>query len=412
MFKKVILFLHRWLGLISGLVVLVLSITGAIFVFEKEISHWLRKDVLYVEQVQQQRLSMEEMYERTADALNATSLPYGLVTYQIEEQAWSAFSFVRNPEPSWTYFGSIAEYNSAYVNPYTGETLAVVDEKKDFFQIVKGIHWSLLLATPIGQPIVVWSTVIFIVLLISGLILWWPKKWNKAGKNKSFKVKWNSTWRRVNYDLHNVIGFYALLLALIVGFTGLYWAFPFAKKTLHFLGTGEFKLPDTQNTEVASAPPVSPQNASGSPLEVAYQNAWEEFPEAYSIAFITPKDSAGTIKAIVRGSGKTYYERSEMKFDQYSGEVLHVDAYEDKNAGEKLLAMNYDIHVGAIGGIPGKILAFLICIISASLPVTGFIIWFDKKRRGKSQKSKPSFYTRISGNSRKKKNKQSELVET
>ncbi|SMO53225.1 PepSY-associated TM helix domain-containing protein [Gracilimonas mengyeensis] len=411
MFKKIILFLHRWLGLISGLVVLVLSISGALFVFQKEFTHWLRKDVMYVEQTQRQRLSMEEMYARTADALEVPALYYGLVTYKDENQAWSAFSYIPNPEPSWTYFGAIKEYKTAYVNPYTGETQAVIDEEKDFFQIMKGIHWSLLLSTPIGQPIVVWSTVIFIVLLISGLVLWWPKKWNKAGKQKSFKVKWGSTWRRVNYDLHNVVGFYALLLALIVGFTGLYWAFPFAKKTLHFLGTGEFKLPDTQTTKVQSTPPAAPRDAAESPLEVAYKNGWEEFPDAYSIAFITPRDSAGTINAIVRGSGKTYYERSEMKFDQYTGEVLQIDAYEDKNAGEKLLAMNYDIHVGAIGGIPGKILALLICIVSGSLPITGFIIWFDKKRRGKRQKSRPSFYKGISGNGRKKKCKPSELAE-
>lgn len=408
MFKKVILFLHRWLGLVSGLVVLVLSITGAIFVFEKEISHWLRKDVMYVEN-EQHRLSMDEMYTRTAEALETPQLYYGLTTYRDKEQAWSAFSFVRNPEPSWTYFGSIAEYKSAYINPYTGEALAVIDEEKDFFQIVKGIHWSLLLATPIGQPIVAWSTVIFIVLLISGLILWWPKKWNKAGKNKSFKVKWGAKWRRVNYDLHNVLGFYALLLALIVGFTGLYWAFPFAKKTLHFLGTGEFRLPKTSTPQVASAPPAS--SHSKSPMEVAYQNAWSEFPEAYSIAFITPGDSAGTINAIVRGDGKTYYERSEMKFDQYTGEVLHVDAYEDKNAGEKLLLMNYDIHVGAIGGIPGKILAFLICLISASLPVTGFIIWFDKKKRSRVGKTQPEWYKNTSRRRKNKHSGKAELIE-
>lgn len=385
MIKQAILFLHRWLGLLSGLVVIILSITGCLFVFQKEFTNWMRSDVMYVE-AEQQRLSMDEMYERTANALGVEKLNYGLTTYQDEDQSWTAFSYIPSSESALTYFGSIADYRTAYLDPYTGETLEVVDEEKDFFQVVKGIHWSLLLATPIGQPIVVWSTVIFIVLLISGLILWWPKKWNKSGRNKSFKVKWSARWRRVNYDLHNVLGFYALILALIVGITGLYWAFPVAKKALYFIGTGEFKLPDANIPSVTSAPPVSTQTQS--PLEIAYQNAWEEFPDAYSIAFITPTDSAGTINTIIRGDGKTYYEKSEMKFDQYTGEVLHIDAYESKNAGEKLMAMNYDIHVGAIWGISGKILAFLICLISGSLPVTGFIIWFDKNRRSKKPSEK------------------------
>lgn len=384
MFKKITLFLHRWLGLISGIVVLILSITGAIFVFQKEFTEWMRKDIMYVES-EQQRLSVDEMHNRTAEALGLDRLYYGITTYQDEDQAWSAFSYIPNREPSLTYFGSIADYRTAYVNQYSGETIAIVDEQKDFFQIIKGIHWSLLLATPIGQPIVVWSTVLFLVLLLSGIVLWWPKRWNKAGRDKSFKVKWKARWRRVNYDLHNVLGFYTLILAFIVGFTGLYWAFPFAKKTLHFMGTGEFKLPEKQTPEVHSVPPKTGEKLE--PLEIAFQNAWEEFPEAYSIAFIPPGDSSGSINAIVRGDSKTYFERSEMKFDQYSGEILHIDAYENKNAGEKLIAMNYDIHVGAIGGIPGKIIAFLLCIVSGSLPVTGFIIWFDKKRRGNKKRS-------------------------
>ena len=323
MFKKTILFLHRWLGLISGLVVLVLSITGAIFVFQKEFTNWMRKDIMYVENQHSERLSIEQMQEKTRQALGVDRLAYGLVTYQEPSQAWSAFSYI--PGRHWTYMGSIEEYKTAYVNQYTGETIEVVDEKKDFFQIIKGIHWSLLLATPIGQPIVVWSTVIFIILLISGMVLWWPKKWNKAGRKKSFKVKWGATWRRVNYDLHNVLGFYALLLALIVGVTGLYWAFPVAKKTLYFLGTGEFKLPEPSAEQVTSVLPDS--SLTDDPLEVAYQNAWNEFPDAYSIAFVMPVDSAGPINAIVRSDGMTYYEKSEMKFNQYTGKVLQIDAY-------------------------------------------------------------------------------------
>lgn len=380
MFKKATLFFHRWLGLISGLVVLILSITGAIFVFQKEFTHWLRKDVRYVES-QSQRLSMEELYKLTSDVLEVENLNYGLTTYRDPEKSWTAFSFVRSAEPTLTYFGDIAEYKTAYVNPYTGETLSIIDEEKDFFQIVKGIHWSLLLTTRIGQPIVAWSTVIFLVLLVSGLILWWPKNWNKSGKKRSFQISWKSRWRRVNYDLHNVLGFYALILALIVGFTGLFWAFPVVQKTLHFVGTGEFSLPKA-NQQVHESVNQSPTNAS--PFEAAYSNAWERFPEANSIAFIKPKDSEGTIHAIVRGDDKTYYEKSEIKFDQYTGEILFVDDYAEKNAGEKLIAMNYDIHVGAIGGIPGKILAFLLCIVSGSLPITGFIMWFDKGKRKKA----------------------------
>ncbi len=378
--KQLVLFLHRWLGLITGLVVLILSITGCLFVFQQEISEWVRHDTFYADEVpaNQQTLPIEELQAKAADALEIDNLPYGITTYKDPDRNWSAMLYKAGVD-SWTYFGSMEAYKTAYINPYNGQIEGVVNEKKDFFQIVKGIHWSLLLAKPIGQPILVWSTVLFLILLVSGMILWWPKKWNKAGRQKTFKIKWGSTWRRVNYDLHNVLGFYFLVLSFIIGFTGLYWYFPFAQKSLHFLGSGEYKLPETTSKQVVSTLPDN--TADTIPLETTYEKAWSEYPKAYSIALVAPTDSQSTIQVTVRPDGQTYYGRSYLEFDQYSGELLAADRYEDKNAGAKLVAMNYDIHVGAIGGLPGKIIAFFVSLVCASLPVTGFIIWWDQKKR-------------------------------
>lgn len=296
---------------------------------------------------------------------------------------------------SWTYFGSMEVYKTAYINPYTGQIEGIVNKKTDSFQIVKGIHWSLLLATPIGQPIVVWSTVIFLILLITGMVLWWPKKWNKIGRKRSFKIKWGSTWRRVNYDLHNVLGFYFLIISIIIGFTGLYWYFPFAKKSLHFMASGEYKLPETTSKTMGSSTPDSLALTTSSPMQTAYQNAWDEYPEAYSIALIAPAGTEGTITATVRPDGQTYYGNSSLQFDQQSGALVSTARYKDKSAGAKLVGMNYDIHIGTIGGLPGKIIAFLASLICASLPITGFIIWWDREQRKRKKKSRnrPSLKT-------------------
>lgn len=381
-FKEIVLFLHRWLGLITGLVVLLLSITGCLYVFHHEISNVVRHDTFYADEVpaHQQTLPIEELQANAAEALGTDHLPYGLTTYKNPEKNWSAMLYKASSNDSWTYFGAMEAYKTAYINPYNGEVEGIINEKTDFFQIMKGLHWSLLLATPIGQPIVVWSTVIFIILLITGMVLWWPKKWNKAGKQKSFKVKWSSTWRRVNYDLHNVLGFYFLTLSLIIGFTGLYWYFPFAKKTMHFLGTGDYKLPAGPSAKTISTD-LPDSAATLTPLEVAYRQSWQEYPKAYSIALVAPKEDQGKIQATVRPDGETYYSRSYLQLDGESGKLLAAQRYVDKNAGEKLVSMNYDIHVGAIGGLPGKIIAFFASIICGSLPVTGFIIWWDRKKR-------------------------------
>jgi uncharacterized iron-regulated membrane protein len=70
--------------------------------------------------------------------------------------------------------------------------------------------------------------------------------------------------------------------------------------------------------------------------------------------------------------------------DQYSGEILAKKLWDDKNAGEILQEANYNIHVGAILGFPGKLLAFFASLVSASLPVTGFMIWWGRKKKKKN----------------------------
>jgi len=342
--KPTILFLHRWLGIITGLIVLLLSITGCLFVFQYEITNWYRSEMVYVDQnsITNDRMPVTQLYKKTADALKLENLPYGLVTYKNPERTWTALQYSYQPD-SWTYMGMAKEYKTAYINPYNGQVQGVANEKTDFFQIVKGLHWSLLLATPIGQPIVTWITVIFIFLLITGMVLWWPKKWNKAGRQRSFKIKWGSTWRRVNYDLHNVLGFYFLIIALIIAFTGLYWYFPSAKKALHFVGTGEFSLPENSSKKVAST--YHQHYKKSAPLDIAYDKAWNQYPDAKRIQFKLPSDSAGTITATVNFDTDTYYHTHTLQFDQYSSELLATKLFNEKNTGEKLLAMNYDIPV-------------------------------------------------------------------
>lgn len=395
LFKEIVLFIHRWLGLISGLVVLIVSITGCLFVFQHEISLWTRSDVLYVAHQEQETLPVKELQQRAAQALGVESLPYGLTTYKNPERNWSAL-YYKGGADSWTYFGTIKDYRTAYINPYTGEIAGIVNEEHDFFQIVKGIHWSLLLATPIGQPIVAWSSLIFIFLLITGMVLWWPKRWDKSYRKKSFKIKWKARWKRINYDLHSVLGFYFLILALVIAFTGLYWAFPLAKKSLYFLGTGQFKLPPPPTEKVVSAPPGNTKATS--PMQMAYFTAWTEYPQVFSISFTAPADSLGTIQATIRPDGETYYQNSSLQFDQYTGELLDEEAYSAKNSGEKLLSMNYDIHVGAIGGLPGKIIAFLVSLVCGSLPVTGLMIWLGNKKKKASGRDKEARYGKKSAN--------------
>ncbi|WP_335964281.1 PepSY-associated TM helix domain-containing protein [Galbibacter sp. PAP.153] len=130
----------------------------------------------------------------------------------------------------YSYFKDDKQYFSVvFLNPYTGAFIKkqqpIGGNEFNFFQFIIDGHRSLWLPYTIGRPIVGICTLIFIILLFTGLIMWWPKKWNKTNLNNSFKVKWNAKFKQLNYDLHNVVGFYALVFSFILAVTGLVWSF-------------------------------------------------------------------------------------------------------------------------------------------------------------------------------------------
>ena len=128
------------------------------------------------------------------------------------------------------------------MNPYTGTLIkkmkTVGNGEFDFFRFIIDGHRSLWLPDHIGRPIVGVGTLIFLVLLISGLVMWWPRKWSNSRYKKRFRIKWDGSFKRINYDLHNVLGFYTLVLALGLGITGLVWSFTWFEDGLYYLASG------------------------------------------------------------------------------------------------------------------------------------------------------------------------------
>lgn len=372
--------LHLWLGLGSGIVVLIVSVTGCLFVFQQEINHIYYHKQLYVTPENHAVLPVSELTKAAQAALGPDKAIGNITTYAAPDHAWEFMTYKGN-DTALTYFGGMEYYEAAMVNPYTGKVTGVIDYKHNFFSIVKSIHWSLLLNTPYGQPIVGWSVFIFVLLLITGLIMWWPKKWSKGNRDKSFKVKWNASFKRVNYDLHNVLGFYALIFALVLSLTGMVWAFTWFEATVYVVASGTTTPPDRLLHESVK------ENASltGHPLDMAFEKALPIL-KGNDRIFIYPASGEKGVNVIGGYKGKeTYYGSDELQFDQYSAKLLGRRNDTHRNAGERLISMNYDIHVGAIGGIAGKILAFIISLICASLPVTGFLVWWGKQKKSKKK---------------------------
>lgn len=270
-------------------------------------------------------------------------------------------------------------YQSVFLHPYTGEILKVEDHMTGFFHFILHGHMYLWLPEEIGSQVVGWSTFIFFLMLVTGIILWWPK--NKKMKNQRFSFDWKKStkWKRKNFDLHSVLGFYVSFIAVVVVFTGLVMVFDWFENAVYKGVGGEkevvFSIPE--NTTGTFKPTENP------PIESLLANLKNEFPEAVDFEIHYPYTETSSIYVEIAYEDGVYYSADYRFYDQNTLEEIETPsiygAYEEAGFSEKMIRMNFDIHVGAIAGLPGKIISFFASLICASLPVTGFLLWYGRK---------------------------------
>jgi len=159
-FKTKIRFLHKWLGLISGLIVFIVCITGCIFCFHDEIKDITRKEWRFVEPQNKPFLLPSQLQKKAQEALPENKA--SMVAYYGKNRSAIVYTF------------SDTGNRYLYFNPYTGKYLKSENPDTDFFIIVEYIHLYLLLPDYIGKHIIGGATIIFILLLISGIIQWCP----------------------------------------------------------------------------------------------------------------------------------------------------------------------------------------------------------------------------------------------
>ncbi|GAB3993851.1 PepSY-associated TM helix domain-containing protein [Spirosoma daeguense] len=367
--KKINAWLHLWLGLASGIVVFVVSVTGCILVFEQELKPLTQP---------------WQNAERPANAVYLTPS-------EIQQKMKTAFPDKKTLSLWYQGHGRTVKVtldsdSTIFANPYTGAVVGVVDHE-DFFRFILDGHVGLWIEGEVGHQIVAWATLIFFVLLITGLILWWPKKWNKSNKEKAFTIKWKAKFKRVNYDLHNVLGFYSLIPVLVITLTGLIMGFTWINKGVYWLASGgaepaPYQRAFSDTTQIASVPTLVN-------VDRAFKKGMDELGVYNKDAIIVaipqkPADAIYVCTDMYQGDWRDIF------LDQYTLKQLpSSDVQRDQlNFADWLRRSNYTLHVGAIGDMTTKIIYFIASLICASLPITGFYIWWGRRGFGRRKKTK------------------------
>lgn len=421
--------IHLWLGLGSGLIVFVICFTGTVYVYNTELVEMAAPHLYEVTPVAgAQRIAPEKLLDKVQTAsggkVTAVNIPADPArTYQ--------FNVKKEGEKS--------RFGTAYmVNPYTGEIVGNSQEKngtKEFMGTMFSLHrWLLLdkVEKPIvstmtnrelGSKISGWTTIIFTLGCITGIVIWFPQKvrtWRQG-----LKIKFSANWKRINHDLHNTLAFYSLIFLLVMGLTGPQWSFEWYRDGLQkTLGT--YKPRDEKEKMNAGGPgkqtaptgkrPNIPPVASGNekqearsagaiitgqdtgisnlqaPVQItAYLDAANKtLPYTGNLSVSLPAEANAPVTVSKTRVGFFAPAAGDrLTLDRNTAAVVKADIFREKPLNERIAGSIKALHVGNVYGGFSKLLYFIACLIATTLPVTGTLIWINKLKKKKRRKPLP-----------------------
>ena len=388
--KKAFRKIHLWLSVPFGLIITVICLSGAALVFEDEVTELCRRDLYYVEKVSGAPLPVEYLIEKVAGTLPDSVAVTGVSISSDAERAYQ----VNLSKP---------RRASVYVDQYTGEVKGRHERAPFFLTMFKLHRWLLDGMKPDGgifwgKMIVGGSTLMFVFVLISGIVIWWPRT-KKALKN-SLKIAVGKGRRRFWYDLHVAGGMYALVLLLAMALTGLTWSFSWyragfykvfgvemkqraghgALQTVH--GTPQTVHGALQTVHGGKSGRNSSEEGRGNREHTSPYACWQQVYEE-----LNARNAGYKQITVSNGSASVSFERfgNQRAADRYAfnpqdGEITEVTLYKDTDASGKMRGWIYSVHVGSWGGMFTRILTFIAALLGGTLPLTGYYLWLRRIR--------------------------------
>lgn len=388
--RKIFRNIHLWLSVPFGILITLICFSGAALVFEKEVMELCHRELYFVKKVEAAPLPMEQLMTKVAATLPDSISVTGV-------------NISSDPERAYQVTLSKPRRASMYVDQYTGKIMGKY-ERAPFFNFMFRMHRWLLDSMKQdggifwGKMIVGTSTLMFMFVLISGVVVWWPRT-RKALKN-SLKIVANKGWRRFWYDLHVAGGMYALVFLLAMALTGLTWSFQWYRTGFYKTFGVEVQPSMGHGNAAANATAKggkreeSPEGRSGRPEGRSrrpegrkhspyanWQQVYEQLAEANpDYKLISVSDGSASI-ALPRFGNQRGTDR--YKFNPRNGEITETTLYKDLDNSGKIRGWIYSVHVGSWGGMLTRILTFIAALVGASLPLTGYYLWIRRLMKRK-----------------------------
>lgn len=395
--KKIFRKIHLWLSVPFGLIITLVCFSGAMLVFENEANEWFRRDLYYVETVKESPLPMDKLLEKVATTLTDSVSVTGV-------------SISSDPGRAYQVSLSKPRRASLYVDQYTGEVKGK-SERSGFFMFMFRMHRWLLDSMNPGNEGIFWgkmivgvSTLLLVFVLISGIVIWWPRT-RKALKN-SLKITATKGWRRFWYDLHVAGGMYALIFLLAMALTGLTWSFPWYRTAFYKVfgvevqqraAQGHEQKSDAQKRDTKLAAHRE-KKREGNDVRKGERSRRPEnnHSDMYSVTspFVYWQEIYDKLRhqnpeykqiSISSGTASVSFNRfgNQRASDRYSfntdnGEFTETSLYQHQDKSGKIRGWIYSVHVGNWGGMFTRILTFIAALLGAALPLTGYYLWIKR----------------------------------
>lgn len=364
-FRKIIFWIHLSAGIGAGAVIFVMSVTGALLAFEKNITEYAERDMRFVApRVETPRLGTREILAKILEA-KPNAKP-------------SAITVENDPAAAVTV--ALGREGQVFVDPYTG---AVTGEGakglRAFFRTVTDVHRYIGLSgdsRAVGKTLTGAANLLFLFLAISGVYIWMPRifEWRRVRPNFWFRRGLRGKGR--NFNWHNVIGFWCSLVLIVLTLTATVISYQWASDLIYTL-TGNETPPATQPRP--SQPPADQSFILSDNLDSLWQTAEGRMDSWESISLRLPvgKDAVFTID---EGKSWNIFGRSSLALDAKTAEVSKWEPYAEQNAGRQLRSWIRFTHTGETGGVAGQLVGFIACVGGAFLVWTGFSLAFRRFR--------------------------------
>jgi uncharacterized iron-regulated membrane protein len=357
-FRRALFQIHLWAGIFLALYVFIIALTGAILVFEDEFTATTLPSTLHpydpahtasIPQVMNSFL--RTCPSCTVSNINTPSAPVPAYRLRATDTDHHALNFVADPV-----------------------TAAIHAQPRNWVEWIHDLHVNLLLGDAHGVQINGVGAIILLILAVTGIVLWWPglKHWSR-GLGMSFR----HNWRRINFDAHNAIGFWTLLIVSWWAISGIYFGW-----YRQVVAAVNFVSP-LRGMNSPSLPPLPPTGAARASLESILAAARKASPQGRLFALSDPSLITPVVYAQMdlRDPGD-FSHRDIVTIETRTARALTVWHYgQNHSLGDWFIWSMHPLHFGTLWGLPFKILWFLLGLALAVLSITGLLMYWNRYLR-------------------------------